>query len=343
MLQKKMNTSKILIMMGTFVLLTGVTSCKKKQAKEAEGSEKSEKTSELISNPISEISCADPSFVKHDGKYYIYATVDPWGGEELVVLESTDFKNWERKHIQWPNLEDCASPTSGKDNVWAPGVIKGKDGKFYMYVTVHNELWAGVADHPLGPWKNAKPDGTPLIRGDMFPEYHMIDGDAFIDEDGQVYLYWGSGLDWVNGHCFVVKLEDDMVSFNEEDIKDVTPPNYFEAPYMIKRNGKYYLMYSNGKCTNGTYEVRYSVGDTPLGPWTEGKESPILTTTVDSTTLGPGHHTVFTEKGQDYILYHRIRDNSGPLLRELVIDSLNFDTEGNIRKVTPSGAANFAL
>ncbi|MDN3670444.1 family 43 glycosylhydrolase [Echinicola jeungdonensis] len=337
-----MNKSKVLVMISACALLAGVTGCQKRNVK-GEQSEKSEITAELISNPISEISCADPSIVKHEGRFYIFATVDPWGGEELVVLESSDFKNWERKHIQWPNLEDCTSPTSGKDKVWAPGVIKGKDGKFYMYVTVHNELWAGVADHPLGPWKNAKADGTPLIKGDMFPEYHMIDGDAFIDDDGQVYLYWGSGLNWVNGHCFVVKLKDDMASFNEEDIKDVTPPNYFEAPYMIKRDGKYFLMYSHGKCTNGTYQVRYSVGDTPYGPWTEGTESPILTTTEDSTTLGPGHHTVFSENGQDYILYHRIRDNSGPLLRELVIDSLNFDIEGNIKKVIPRGAANFAL
>ncbi|MGS2764719.1 family 43 glycosylhydrolase [Sinomicrobium sp. M5D2P9] len=339
-MKQKTNRSKILVAIGACVLLTGLISCKNNQGKETK---ESEKTSELVSNPLSEISCADPSIVKHDGKYYIYATVDPWGGDELVVLESPDFKSWERKHIQWPNPEDCVSPTSRNDKVWAPGVIKGKDGKFYMYVTVHNEVWAGVADHPLGPWKNAKPDGTPFIRGNMFPEYHMIDAEPFIDEDGQAYLYWGSGLNWENGHCFVVKLGEDMVSYNEDEIKDVTPPNYFEAPFMLRKNGKYYLMYSNGKCTNSTYEVRYSVSDTPYGPWTEGPESPILTTSRDSTTLGPGHHTVFSENGQDYILYHRIRDNSESLLRELAIDSLNFDTEGNIRKVTPRGVSNVAL
>ena len=323
----KFKMSKSHFIIALCVIVVGLSGCQDKQGKE-EG-----ETPELVSKPVTEISCADPSIVKHDGKYYIYATEDPWGGNELVVLESLDFKNWERKHIEWPNLKDCTSSTSREDKVWAPGVIQGKDGKFYMYVTVHNELWAGVAEHPLGPWKNAKSDGTPLIRGNMFPEYHMIDGEPFIDDDGQVYLYWGSGLNWVNGHCFAVKLEDDMVSFKEADIKDVTPPNYFEAPYMMKRNGKYYLMYSDGKCTNGTYKVRYAVGNTPYGPWSEGKESPILTTSEDTTTLGPGHHTVFTEKGQDYILYHRIRDNTGPLLRELVIDSLNSDSEGNIRKV----------
>ncbi|MEP4534298.1 MAG: family 43 glycosylhydrolase [Cyclobacteriaceae bacterium] len=293
----------------------------------------------VIQNPIVDISCADPSIVKHEGMYYIFATVDPWGGEELVVLETTDFQNFERKHISWPNLDECISPTSRQDKVWAPGVIKGKDSKFYMYVTVHNEIWAGVANHPTGPWKNAKKDKSPLIKSDMFPEYHMIDAEPFIDDDGQVYLYWGSGLDWKNGHCFIARMEDDMISFNPNEVQDITPPNYFEAPFMLKRNGKYYLMYSQGKCIDGTYKVRVSAGDMPYGPWTELTSSPILATSADSTTLGPGHHTVFNENGQDYILYHRIRDNNNTLLRELAIDSLIFKgTE--ILKVVPHSLIN---
>ncbi len=296
-----------------------------------------ESTMGSIHNPVVDIPCADPSIVSYNGKYYIYATVDPWGGEELVVLETTDFLSFERKHIQWPNLKECKSPTSGNDRVWAPGVIQGKDGKFYMYVTVHNEIWAGVANHPLGPWKNAKEDNTPLIKGDMFPEFHMIDAEPFIDDNGQVYLYWGSGLDWKNGHCFVVKLDDDMVSYYPDKIRDVTPPNYFEAPFMLKRNGKYYLMYSQGKCIDNSYKIRVSIGDTPYGPWTEMISSPILSSSQDSTTLGPGHHTVFNARGQDYILYHRIKDNSNTLLRELAIDSLKYDELDNIQKVTVKG------
>ncbi|RJE75092.1 family 43 glycosylhydrolase [Reichenbachiella sp. MSK19-1] len=312
----------------SFFLLTlmgSILSCQKK------GDEV--KNEKRIANPISEIACADPSIVQYEGKYYIYATVDPWGGEELVVLESDDFLHWERKHIQWPNLKDCSSPTSGRDRVWAPGVTQGKDGRFYMYVTVHNEIWVGESDHPLGPWRNAKEDGTPLIKGDMFPEYHMIDAEAFVDTDGQAYLYWGSGLNWENGHCFVVPLAEDMVTFDAAEIRDVTPPNYFEAPYMLKKDGKYHLMYSQGKCVDRTYMIRSAVGDTPYGPWVEEESSPIVSTSVDSTTLGPGHHTVFQQGGQDYILYHRIRDNNGTLLRELAIDSLNFDPVGQMKTV----------
>jgi beta-xylosidase len=199
----------------------------------------------------------------------------------------------------------------------------------------------GIAEHPLGPWKNAKPDLSPLIVSTKFPGYHMIDAECFVDDDNQAYLYWGSGLNWVNGKCFVVRLAADMVNFLEEPT-EIKPPNYFEAPFMMKMNGTYYLMYSNGKAINYTYNVRYSTTKTPFGPFTEGKNSPILQTSADSATYGPGHHSVFTVKGQNYILYHRIfPQDKNYVLRQLCIDSLNFDNEGFIRKIEPQGVASF--
>ncbi|GAA4300150.1 family 43 glycosylhydrolase [Aestuariibaculum suncheonense] len=294
-----------------------------------------------MQNPVVKGDFADPSIVKYEGKYYMYATRDPWGGEYLAVMESKDFKNWEQKEINWPTKTLCTSSTSNDSRVWAPSVIQGKNGMFYMYVSVGSEVWVGISQHPLGPWKNGKLDNTPLIRGNMIKDYHMIDAEAFIDDDGQAYLYWGSGLNWVNGHCFVVKLNEDMVSFNEEKIKDVTPPNYFEAPFMLKYNNKYYLMYSDGKCTTETYKVRYAIGDNPYGPWKEGGNSPILTTSVDKSTLGPGHHTIIKEGAQHYIVYHRITDNSKELYREIAVDSLNFNIEGNIEKVRTNSGVFF--
>jgi beta-xylosidase len=276
---------------------------------------------------------ADPCIVKHNDTFYIYATIDPWGGDELAVFESADLKNFERRHINWPTKEACTSPTSGDARVWAPAVVKAPDGKFYMYISVGSEIWAGVSDHPLGPWRNLKDDNSPLIHRHYFPGYHMIDADCFIDDDGQAYLYWGSGLNWVNGRCFVVKLQTDMHTFDGEPA-DVTPPNFFEAPFMFKKNNTYYLMYSDGIAIDPTYKVRYSKGTTPYGPWEEGPFSPILATTADSTVIGPGHHCVFTENGTDYILYHRIfPQTENYVLRQLYLDLLKFDTEGNILKI----------
>lgn len=292
-----------------------------------------------ITNPISEKFYADPSLVQDNGTYYIYATIDPWGADSLGVLVSDDFKDWKPTTLNWPTTKACSSATSGSSKVWAPSVVKAANGNYYMYVSVGSEVWVGTSKQPLGPWKNAKADNSPLIARDLFPDYHMIDAECFIDTDGQAYLYWGSGLNWVNGHCFVVKLKEDMVTF-DGDIQDVTPPNYFEAPIMLKHNNTYYLMYSDGNVTKETYKVRYATGATPYGPWTEGTSSPILETTTDKSTVSPGHHTIFTKGQQTYILYHRHSKNSAQstdLLRELCVDSLQFDANGTIRKITPKG------
>ena len=294
-----------------------------------------------ISNPIMEGYYADPSIVLYESKYYIYATIDPWGSNELAVFETIDFKQFEQKHINWPTKEACTSPTSGKDMVWAPSVVQGIDGRFYMYVSVGNEIWVGTAEHPLGPWRNAKEEGTPLIHSNMIPGYHMIDAECFIDDDNRAYLYWGSGLNWVNGKCFMVPLAANMVDFLKDPM-DVTPPNYFEGPVMMKKNGTYYLMYSNGKAIDHTYNVRYATGKSPWGPFEEGVNSPILETSADSTTYGPGHHCIFSYDGQDYILYHRIfPQKENYVLRQLCLDSLNFDENGKIKKIKPQSVVLF--
>lgn len=286
-----------------------------------------------VENPLFDgFYAADPTIVQYNGKFYIYATIDPWGSDELVVFVTKDFSHWERKHINWPTKEACTSTTSSDAMVWAPSVVK-KGDKFYMYVSVGGEVWAGVAKNPLGPWRNMKADDSPLIQGDFIPGYHMIDAECFIDDDGQPYLYWGSGLNWVNGKCFVVKLKPDMYHF-KDSVREVTPPNFFEAPYMLKHQGKYYLMYSNGKAIDSSYNIRYAIGESPYGPWKEGKNSPILSTTKDRTVIGPGHHALFKYKGQTYILFHKIFPQKKDIvLRQLCIGKIEFDKSGNIKKV----------
>ncbi|RKD90798.1 family 43 glycosylhydrolase [Mangrovibacterium diazotrophicum] len=296
---------------------------------------------QLITNPIIDGYFADPCVIKDGDTFYIYATIDPWGGDELAVFSTKDFLTFDRHHLNWPTKTACTSPSSNSSMVWAPSVRKAANGKYYMYVSVGSEIWAGVSDSPLGPWKNAKEDDSPLVAAADFPKVHNIDADCFIDDDGQAYLYWGSGFHWINGICMAAKLNPDMITFREEPI-DVTPPDYFEAPYMIKRFGKYYLMYSSGKAIDATYKVGYAVGNLPLGPFETGVNSPILETSADSTTYGPGHHSVFREGNQDYMLYHRIfPQDSAYVLRQLCVDSLNFDVNLNILKVRPSGVANF--
>ena len=287
-------------------------------------------------NPILPGYFADPSLVQSGGKYFIYATLDPWGGKTLGCWESSDFKQWSYRELNWPTKAACTSPTSGGSMVWAPSVVRAANGKFYMYVSVGSEVWAGTADQPLGPWRDAH-GGKPIIPGDYKPGYHMIDAEAFVDDDGAAYLYWGSGWEWKNGRCFAVKLKSDMVTFDGEP-QDVTPGNYFEGPFMFKHGGRYYLSYSQGVTIRDTYQVHYAVGETPLGPFTEASNSPMLVTDKARDIVSPGHHALFQHDGHTYILYHR---HSVPYVPEIAfrqtcVDELHFTADGLIEKIRPT-------
>jgi beta-xylosidase len=291
-----------------------------------------------ISNPIVPGYFADPCIITANNKFYLYATIDPWGGDSLAFFVSTDLKNWERKPLNWPVKAQCTSKTANDSKVWAPSVIKGKDGKYHMFVSVGSEVYAGVSDAPEGPWKNVKADGGPFIATQKPINVHTIDAEVFLDDNGKAYLYWGSGWNWKDGHCFVAALNEKMDAFTSTP-KDITPPGYFEAPYMLKRNGIYYLMYSDGKCTDSTYKVRYSTANNPIGPWTQGKKSPVLATSAAKNIIGPGHHTILLYNKKYYIIYHRIANTNTQakdLLREICIDELSFDKANNINIVNPS-------
>lgn len=287
-------------------------------------------------NPIIPGYYADPCIIQHENTFYLYATLDPWGGDDLGLWESSDLVNWKLIPLNWPNTSVCHSKTSNQNKVWAPSVIKGLDGKFHMFVSVGSEVYAGISDHPAGQWRNAVQGDQPLITTQASQGIHTIDAEAFIDDDGQAYLYWGSGLNWVNGHCMVAKLNREMNRLDEK-CRDITPEQYFEGPYMIKKNGVYYLTYSEGLCTDHTYKVQYSTSKTPYGPFTFGKTNPILSSELDNGVKGPGHHSILTYKGKYYIVYHRISPNSNKeLLRQICIDQLEFDATGELKKVIPT-------
>ncbi|MGB8353064.1 MAG: family 43 glycosylhydrolase [Chthoniobacteraceae bacterium] len=288
-------------------------------------------------NPILPGYYADPSILQDGGKNYIYATLDPWGDKTLGCWESPDFKNWTYRALNWPTKQDCTSLKSNPAGVWAPSVMKGKDGKFHMVVSVGGEVWTGVADNPLGPWRNPLGEHKQLIPFDYKPGFHMIDAEYFLDDDGQAYLYWGSGHDWKNGRCWLVKLQPDMATFDSE-VKDVTPANYFEAPFMAKRHGHYFLMYSAGKTIEEDYRVHYAVGDSPFGPFAEGPDSPILVTDKSLNVISPGHHAVFRRDDRDYILYHRHSIPFDPQFigRQVCVDPIIFTADGRIEKVAPT-------
>jgi hypothetical protein len=114
----------------------------------------------------------------------------------------------------------------------------------------------------------------------------------------------------------------------------ITPqglPGYWEAPYLFKRNGIYYLAYARGNPRTGgnPATIDYATATEPLGPWTyRGR---ILDTVHNTTT---NHAAIVEFKNQWHIVYHNgMLPGGGEFRRSVCIDRLRFNDDGTIQPV----------
>lgn len=281
-------------------------------------------------NPIIPGYFADPTVRKFGDTYYLYATTDGNGGGlgPSQVWTSKDFVNWTIQPMNWPTTHF----------IWAPDVMQGKDGKYYMYYCQPCQIYCGVSDTPIGPWRNILGDDEAVLVPDRYVKMAItLDGQTFVDDDGSVYLYWGTWGIYPDHGCGVGKLNPDMKSFSDTTlIPNTQAIDFFEAPYVFKRNGIYYFTYSSGSCHDDTYRVQYATSTVgPMGPFTFADNNPILATSADQTIHGPGHHSILQEGDEYYIIYHRhnIPQATRGMHRQIAADRLVFDDEGRILKV----------
>lgn len=285
-------------------------------------------------NPVFPGWYADPEGAIFDGKYWIYPTFSaPYDKQVyLDAFSSPDLVHWTKSS----RIIDTSGVKWAKRAVWAPAITQ-KDGKYYLFFganDIQNNNTVGgigvaVSDSPGGPFKDYL--GKPLI--DQFHNgAQPIDQAVFKDKDGQYYMIYGG---W--RHCNIAMLKNDFtgfVPFKDGNIfKEITPENYVEGPYMIRRKNKYYFMWSEGNWTGADYSVAYAVSDSPTGPFKRiGK---ILQ--QDSTiATGAGHHSVIHNgrTGKWYIVYHRRPlTETDANSRVTCIDEMKFDKNGYILPV----------
>ena len=309
---------KILFLMLAASLTLGVGAKKKKTS----------------GNPIFTGWYADPEGAVLDGQYWVFPTFSAPYDKQLFfdAFSSPDLVNWtkhervlEQKNIPWLRRA-----------LWAPAVIEAND-KFYVFFggnDVHEGEIGGigvaVADRPEGPYKDAL--GKPLIN-EIVNGAQPIDQFVFRDDDGQYYMYYGG---W--RHCNMCKLSPDLLSIvpweDGQKFHEVTPSEeYVEGPFMLKRKGKYYFMWSEGGWTGPNYCVAYAVSDSPFGPF---EHKGVILKRDENVARGAGHHSVIQVPGKDeyYIIYHRrpLTETDGNS-RETCIDKLIFNSDGTIRPV----------
>jgi len=290
-------------------------------------------TTMMSGNPVFEGWYADPEGIIYGKTYWIYPTFSDRYEKQTFFdcFSSKDLITWTKHHA----ILDTAEVKWAKRAMWAPSVIR-KNKKYYLFFganDVHEGEIGGIgvaiASKPEGPYKDAL--GKPLIN-EIVNGAQPIDQFVFRDDDGQYYMYYGG---W--GHCNVVRLDDNLtglVPFADGAVyKEVTPEKYVEGPFMMRHNGRYYFMWSEGGWTGPDYSVAYAIADSPLGPF---KRIGTILQQDASVANGAGHHSIIHPEGSNdyYIVYHRrpIGERAANH-RATCIDKLTFDNQGFINPV----------
>lgn len=273
---------------------------------------------------------ADPCALVHNDTLYLFTGSDEQAeGKDgflmrrWFVFSTTDMVNW-TNHGTKLVVDDFKWASA---NAFAGHAVENH-GKFWWYVPmvhktvkVHEGFAIGVAvaDHPTGPYKDAI--GKPIITDTTKNCIPLnIDPAVFVDDDGQVYFYWGS---W--GQVRVAKMNSNMTQLDGpvENIQGLT--NFFEAPYIHKRNGIYYFTYS----AHYPSTIEYATSTNINGPWTYRG---LISDTLENSPTN--HQAIVTYKGNDYFIYHNAGlPHGGPFRRSVCIDKLEYDENGLIKKV----------
>ena len=305
--------------------------------------------------------CADPNIVycEVDGYYYMYMTTDALGCAGFNVYRSKQLNHWEE-------LNPCFLPDPyswGTTSLWAPNVIK-IGSKYYLYYSARNNttgtkgISVAVADHPAGPFHEYEGEdyyGNIITRNDQVFKlgYPAIDAAPFLDDDGQLYLYFAKDQVNAESNCMGVKLLD-PVTPDLSTLKTLTVPGkvkpdavemsinwerqsgggkWNEAPFMLRVGNKYYLTYSANYFSHVAYAVGYAVSDSPLGtfvkPNSYENENLLLGVEPDEQrTLwdfmsGSGHHCFFYAGDELMIGYHAHIDRVyGSSIRAFALDKV---------------------
>lgn len=265
---------------------------------------------------------ADPHVIRVDGTYYLYGTTHTRGYDVYV---SKDLVNWENKGSAYDD------PRRG---VWAPDVfhnVRG-DGKFYLYYTVnmtnashmlHKQVGVAVADSPLGPFVDKAVLAT-----------DAIDAHLYQDDDGKFYFYY---VELAGGFkIFAQEMADPVTKKGERKliIRPTEPwerisGHVTEGPFMLKRNGIYYMMYSGTGADSPNYGIGYATSKSPMGPFEKYAGNPIAKR--GGNVLGPGHHCVVEgPDGKLWMVYHQKFGDETSFKRFLAIDPMWFDEHGVI-------------
>lgn len=313
---------------------------------------------------ITHMFTADPSAHVFEGKIYIYPSHDldhdnvaddtgnQYDMEDYHVFSMEAVNAVPVDHGEVLHVKDVPWATK---QMWAPDAAY-KNGSYYFYFPARDQeenfrIGVATCNSPAGPFK---------AETNFIPGSFSIDPCAFVDDDGQAYLYfgglWGGQLEkWKTGQFDphgkepedpkpalgprMARLAEDMLNFSspvmEISILDENGQplltgdhdrRFFEGVWVHKYQGTYYLSYSTGD----THRIVYATSSKPEGPFTY--QGVILNPVLGWTT----HHSIVEFQGKWYLFYHDATLSGGvDNKRSIKMAELFYAPDGTIKTVEP--------
>lgn len=239
-------------------------------------------------------------------RVYLFGSHDKEGGDAFCMLDYVaysapvdDLKSWRYEGVIYRTRQDPVAAASPKPRcMYAPDVVRGNDGRYYLYYCLDGfkePIRAAVCDTPAGRYEYLgyvrNPDGTPFLKRIPFDP-------GLINDNGTIRMYYGTAVylggdpvsrlsmqitgrilygktkdEDFDGNIMganTVTLDDDMLTVNAEP-KRIVPcqmeaggtaywnHGFLEASSIRKIGGKYYFIYSS----NVNHELCYAVSDYP--------------------------------------------------------------------------------
>lgn len=272
---------------------------------------------------------ADPAAMVVGDTLWLFTGHDEPGNKpgyhmnDWLVFSTPDLTHW----TEYP------TPLKVSDFVWAPpenafaGHVAYKDGKYFWFVSTN---WGGigvaVADSITGPYKDAL--GKQLLTNeDCFDSTHSwacIDPAVFIDDDGTPYILWG------NKQCYIARLKPNMIEIDGE-VKRIhlgEDHPFTEAPWLWKYNGRYYLAYAS----EWPEKIAYAIADDIYGPY-----KPMGVISEIAGNSNTTHPAIVKFRNQWLFISHNGGlDGGGSGSRSVIIEPMEYNPDGTIRKIHPS-------
>lgn len=295
-----------------------------------------------------------------DGRVYVYGSHDQFDGKSFCLLDYVtysadinDLSDWRYEGVIFERKQDPDGKPDMLHAMYAPDVVQGNDGKYYLYYFLSYVGLISVArsDTPGGKYEyigHVKyKDGTPLgKRGEPL----QFDPGVFKDDDGKIYMFTGFGpvhypSFLMGGHKPTKEgpmgfiLEDDMLTIAEGPTYLGIPSKasgkgtpyegheFFEASSLRKFDGKYYFIYSSFL----GHELCYALSGNPLSGYSYGG---ILVSNGDvgihakgiedaKNYTGNTHGSLIKIKDDYYVFYHR-QTNRHAFSRQACAERIEF-------------------